>query len=80
LNPACPVLMPAVPIARCGYYEYAVIRDVFEMKVPGLSEDVMAGLEGNSKKMRGVIANREKSGVMRGEDAEVEKLDGEGSK
>jgi hypothetical protein len=50
------------------------------MKVPGLSEDVMAGLEGNSKQMRGVIANREKSGVMRGEDAEVEKLDGEGSK
>ena len=62
-----------VPIARCGYYEYAVIRDVFEMKVPGLSEDVMAGLEGNSKKMKEALAEREKSGVMRGEDAEVEK-------
>lgn len=61
-----------MPIARCGYYEYAVIRDVFEMKVPGLSEDVMAGLEGNSKKMRGVIAGREKNGVRRDEDAAVE--------
>ena len=64
-----------VPIARCGYYEYAVIRDVFEMKVPGLSEDVMAGLEGNSKKLRVAIEKREKNGVMRGDDAEVEKED-----
>lgn len=71
----CEVLMPPVPIARCGYYEYAVIKDVFEMKVPGLSEDIMAGLEGNSKKLRGAIAEREKNGVMRGEDAEVEKKD-----
>lgn len=69
-----------VPIARCGYYEYAVIRDVFEMKVPGLSEDIMAGLEGNSKRLRGVIEEREKNGLMRGEDAEVEKEDAEGSK
>ncbi|KAF3046709.1 hypothetical protein E8E11_007011 [Didymella keratinophila] len=73
-------IQKTVPIARCGYYEYAVIRDVFEMKVPGLSEDVMAGLEGNSKKMLGVVAEREKNGVMRGEDAEVKKEDAEGSK
>lgn len=74
------ILMFKVPIARCGYYEYAVIRDVFEMKVPGLSEDVMAGLEGNSNKMRGVVADTEKSGVMRGEDAEVEGEHSEDSK
>ncbi|KAF3040251.1 hypothetical protein E8E12_003050 [Didymella heteroderae] len=73
-------IQKTVPIARCGYYEYAVIKDVFEMKVPGLSEDVMAGLEGNSKKMRGVIAERKKNGVMRGEDAEVKKDDGKDSK
>ena len=45
------------------------------MKVPGLSEDVMAGLEGNSKKLRVAIEKREKNGVMRGDDAEVEKED-----
>jgi hypothetical protein len=76
----CIVLTLKVPIARCGYYEYAVIRDVFEMQVPGLSEDIMAGLEGNSKKMRGVVAEREKNGVMRGEDAETGKEHTGGSK
>lgn len=63
-----------VPIARCGYYEYAKITEVFEMTVPGLSEDIMAGLEGNSKKLRAQVA-QESNGVMRGEDAEVEKKD-----
>lgn len=74
------MLMLEVPIARCGYYEYAVIRDVFEMKVPGLSEDIMAGLEGNSKKIRGVIADRESDGDVQGQDAEIGKEDREGSK
>ncbi|KAL1611433.1 hypothetical protein SLS59_000152 [Nothophoma quercina] len=68
-------IQKTVPIARCGYYEYAVIRDVFEMKVPGLSEDIMAGLEGNSKKAKAAMAKKEENGVMRGEDAEVEKED-----
>lgn len=68
-------IQKTVPIARCGYYEYAVIRDVFEMKVPGLSEDIMAGLEGNSKKVKAAMAKKEENGVMRGEDAEVEKED-----
>lgn len=62
-----------MPIARCGYYEYAVIKDVFEMKVPGLSEAMMAGLEGNSKKNQAIF--EEKNGIMRGEDAGVEKKD-----
>lgn len=39
------------PIARCGYYQYAVIRDTFEMKIPG-SEMTNVGLEGNSKKSK----------------------------
>jgi len=39
------------PIARCGYYDYAVVRECFEMKMPGA--DIMrAGLEGSSKKNR----------------------------
>jgi flavin reductase (DIM6/NTAB) family NADH-FMN oxidoreductase RutF len=35
------------PIARCGYYDYAVIRETFEMIVPG-SEHSLFGLEGNT--------------------------------
>lgn len=42
------------PIARCGYYEYAVIRDTFEMVIPGGSRDVLYGLEGSA------IQNRRK--------------------
>lgn len=40
------------PIARCGYYEYAVVRETFEMVIPGMSEAVLAGLEGSAKKQR----------------------------
>ena len=42
-----------LPIARCGYYEYAVVRETFEMKIPGDSKEVMYGLEGSAR------ANRE---------------------
>lgn len=48
------------PIARCGYYQYAVIRETFEMMIPssgGLSEDLLGGLEGSSKK-NSEIGNR----------------------
>ena len=34
------------PIARMGYYDYAVIRDVFEMKIPTVSASLLQGLEG----------------------------------
>ncbi|KAJ4984143.1 hypothetical protein SVAN01_10375 [Stagonosporopsis vannaccii] len=68
-------IQKTVPIARCGYYEYAKITEVFEMTVPGLSENIMAGLEGNSKKFRGGSAHEERNGVLRGEDVEVEKQD-----
>ncbi|KAB8236679.1 flavin reductase family protein [Aspergillus alliaceus] len=36
------------PITRCGYYQYAVTRDTFEMIVPNMSADVLYGLEGNA--------------------------------
>ena len=36
------------PIARMGYYDYTVVREVFEMRVPGASEAALAGLEGKS--------------------------------
>ena len=36
------------PIARMGYYDYAVIRETFEMRVPGADKDAQAGLEGRS--------------------------------
>ncbi|KAI4741629.1 hypothetical protein E4T50_07953 [Aureobasidium sp. EXF-12298] len=48
------------PIARLGYYDYAVIRDVFEMKIPGTNKALLDGLEGSSK------ANRELEGVDEG--------------
>ncbi|KAF6806428.1 hypothetical protein CSOJ01_08848 [Colletotrichum sojae] len=40
------------PIARCGYYQYAVIRETFDMIIPGMDEAIRAGLEGNSAKLR----------------------------
>ncbi len=36
------------PIARMGYYDYAVIRETFEMRVPGADAAAQAGLEGRS--------------------------------
>jgi flavin reductase (DIM6/NTAB) family NADH-FMN oxidoreductase RutF len=41
------------PIARCGYYEYAVVRETFEMRIPGEDKALLAGLEGSA------MANRE---------------------
>ncbi|KAJ5641333.1 hypothetical protein N7490_005333 [Penicillium lividum] len=40
------------PIARCGYYQYTVVRDTFEMIIPNMSQDVLYGLEGNAAKNR----------------------------
>lgn len=34
------------PIARMGYFDYAVIRDTFEMRIPAATEAAAAGLEG----------------------------------
>ncbi|KAI5205023.1 hypothetical protein E4T39_03136 [Aureobasidium subglaciale] len=40
------------PIARLGYYEYAVVRETFEMKIPGTNKALLDGLEGSSKANR----------------------------
>ncbi|KAK4057464.1 hypothetical protein OIO90_001533 [Microbotryomycetes sp. JL221] len=37
------------PIARLGYYDYAVVRETFEMMIPG-DPRVRAGLEGSAAK------------------------------
>ncbi|KAL5340965.1 hypothetical protein BJX70DRAFT_360039 [Aspergillus crustosus] len=37
------------PIARCGYFQYAVVRETFEMVIPG-SGDVLYGLEGSARR------------------------------
>ena len=34
------------PIARMGYYDYTVVRDVFEMRIPEASDAAEDGLEG----------------------------------
>lgn len=36
------------PIARMGYYDYTVVRDVFEMRIPGANDAEAAGLEGKA--------------------------------
>ncbi|KAJ6088228.1 hypothetical protein N7486_009489 [Penicillium sp. IBT 16267x] len=40
------------PLARCGYYQYTVVQETFDMVIPGISEDVLYGLEGNAKSNR----------------------------
>jgi flavin reductase (DIM6/NTAB) family NADH-FMN oxidoreductase RutF len=34
------------PIARMGYYDYTVVRETFEMRIPGASAEAADGLEG----------------------------------
>jgi flavin reductase (DIM6/NTAB) family NADH-FMN oxidoreductase RutF len=36
------------PIARLGYFDYTVVTDTFEMRVPGSSEEEAYGLEGKA--------------------------------
>ena len=36
------------PIARMGYYDYTVVNNIFEMKIPAGSEAELAGLEGRT--------------------------------
>ncbi|KAI5251537.1 hypothetical protein E4T42_04256 [Aureobasidium subglaciale] len=46
------------PIARLGYYEYACIRETFEMKIPGTNKALLDGLEGSSKANRSLEKER----------------------
>lgn len=52
-----------MPIARCGYYQYAVIREecLFEMVVPG-DPKMLVGLEGNAKMSRELLQERKGTG------------------
>lgn len=38
------------PIARMGYYDYAVVRETFEMRIPNVTGAVLDGLEGRARK------------------------------
>lgn len=47
-----------MPIARCGYYQYAVVKETFEMMIPGNNELIAAGLEGSASKNRAAAAKK----------------------
>ena len=49
-----------LPIARCGYYDYAVVRETFEMIIPG-DKAALGGLEGSTKWNR-EMGERQKQG------------------
>jgi len=40
------------PLARLGYYDYTSVTGIFEMRIPAVSADEMAGLEGRPRKDR----------------------------
>lgn len=66
-----------VPIARCGYFEYAAVREVFEMTIPGNDPARYAGLEGSAKgnrKMQEERMNGKQEGDTEG-GTEVSKRD-----
>ncbi|KAF2741464.1 hypothetical protein EJ04DRAFT_480868 [Polyplosphaeria fusca] len=63
-----------VPIARCGYFQYAAVREVFEMRVPGDDPMRLAGLEGSTKG-HGKIRERWLNGEIRGKDDGEEQKD-----
>jgi len=44
------------PIARCGYYQYTVVRELFDMIIPGENEAIRSGMEG-SVKLHKIMAN-----------------------
>lgn len=48
----------AMPIARCGYHEYTVVRaeSIFEMVIPGDAKQLV-GLEGNADGNKGIELN-----------------------
>jgi flavin reductase (DIM6/NTAB) family NADH-FMN oxidoreductase RutF len=51
-----------VPIARCGYFQYAAVREVFEMRPLGDDPNRGAGLEGSIKGNRNMQKDRETEG------------------
>ena len=74
-----------VPIARCGYFQYAAVREVFEMRPPGDDPNRYAGLEGSIKGNRQIqqqrVTNGETEGEVQAGEAQVGgAAEGEGSK
>ena len=63
------------PIARCGYYDYAVVRECFEMKMPG-AEAGRSGLEGSSKKNRELFEKTSQMETGVKESHQVEQVNG----
>lgn len=62
------------PIARCGYYQYTVVRETFEMVIPSsgqVGEDLLGGLEGSSRKNKAI--NERPKEDMEQEDGATEK-------
>ncbi|PSN70138.1 hypothetical protein BS50DRAFT_488484 [Corynespora cassiicola Philippines] len=53
------------PIARCGYFEYTVVRDVFEMQIPG-DNKVGTGLEGSVKGNREMQRKKDEESAQNG--------------
>ncbi|KIX92139.1 uncharacterized protein Z520_12132 [Fonsecaea multimorphosa CBS 102226] len=51
------------PIARCGYYDYAVVRETFEMIIPGTTEAIRYGMEGNVRKHKAAREAAKENGV-----------------
>lgn len=51
------------PIARCGYYEYAVVRETFDMIIPGANDALLYGLEGSVRKHKAARETARKLGV-----------------
>lgn len=41
-------ILKIASIARLGYYDYTVVREVFEMRIPNASEAALKGLEGKA--------------------------------
>lgn len=41
-------ILKIAPIARLGYFDYTVVRETFEMRVPGADTDAQLGLEGKA--------------------------------
>lgn len=64
-----------MPIARCGYYQYAVIKETFEMVIPGDSEMLRIGLEGNSKASKEHTAQQLKRSTSTGAGPDNEQKD-----
>ena len=46
------------PIARLGYYQYAVVEKTFDMIIPGMDEKLLYGLEGSVNRHREDAASR----------------------